>query len=154
MPTTILGITSGPILELCHAVGSEKNQFFGNVVLHALFAQCFEADVNTHFLKSFLTYTCAKLLSFLKTIFEGHQSFLWAHWYPLFWTSGDVCPGFQSLGQSSFACNGFPRLTSCATPADLLVTSTAAQPLMFILESDKLPSVLYFLSVDFWIIRK
>ena len=84
MPTTILGITSGPILELCHAVGSEKNQFFGNVVLHALFAQCFEADVNTHFLKSFLTYTCAKLLSFLKTIFEGHQSFLWGHWYPYF----------------------------------------------------------------------
>ena len=42
---------------------------------------------------------------------------------PLFWTSGDVCPGFQSQGgfphlcASSPAHNGFLRFTSGATPA-------------------------------------
>ena len=42
---------------------------------------------------------------------------------PLFWTSGDVCPGFQSQG--GFPClhaslpphNGFLRFTSSVTPA-------------------------------------
>ena len=30
--------------------------------------------------------------------FEGHESFLWGHWYPLFWIYGDVCREFQSQG--------------------------------------------------------
>ena len=30
--------------------------------------------------------------------FGGQMSFLWGHWYPPFWISGDVCPGFQSQG--------------------------------------------------------
>ena len=44
---------------------------------------------------------------------------------PLFWTSGDVSPGFQSQGgyprlhALSPACNEFPRFTSGAIPADL-----------------------------------
>ena len=40
---------------------------------------------------------------------------------PLFWTSGDVCPGFQSQA-------GFLRFTSGATPADLLAVKMAAEP--------------------------
>ena len=28
--------------------------------------------------------------------FGGHESFLWGHWYPCFWTSDDVSSGFQS----------------------------------------------------------
>ena len=41
---------------------------------------------------------------------------------PLFWTSGDVCPGFQNQGgspllrASSSACNGILRFTFGATP--------------------------------------
>ena len=52
---------------------------------------------------------------------------------PLFWTSGDVCPGFQSqCGSSHFhasspAHNGILRLPSAATPADLFVDSMAAE---------------------------
>ena len=33
---------------------------------------------------------------FLKKIFGGHEPFLWGHWYPLFWTSGDISSGLQS----------------------------------------------------------
>ena len=56
---------------------------------------------------------------------------------PLFWTSGEICPGFQSQGGPinciyiiwiSPACNGFLRFTSGATPADLLTASIAAEP--------------------------
>ena len=39
---------------------------------------------------------------------------------PLFWTSSDICPGFQSLGRSLFACFlacVILRFTSGATPA-------------------------------------
>ena len=52
----------------------------------------------------------------------------------LFWTSNDVCPGFQIQGEFpilhawSSACNGFLTLTSDATPADLLVASMSAKP--------------------------
>ena len=52
---------------------------------------------------------------------------------PLFWTPGDVCPGFQSQGgssslhASSSACNGFLKVTSGATSANLLVASMAAE---------------------------
>ena len=51
---------------------------------------------------------------------------------PLFWTSGDICPGFQSQGEPLALCapspvhNGFLRFTSGATPADLLRASIAA----------------------------
>ena len=51
---------------------------------------------------------------------------------PLFWTSGDVCPGFHgwipSLDASFPVCNGFLRFTTGATPADLLVVSMEAEP--------------------------
>ena len=49
----------------------------------------------------------------------------------LFWTSSDICPGFQSqdgfpsLHASLSVCN---RFNSGVTPADLLVASMAAQP--------------------------
>ena len=57
---------------------------------------------------------------------------------PLFWTSGDVSYGFQSQNgfclictwqrhMSNITCS--LRLTSGATPADLLVASMAAEPI-------------------------
>ena len=52
---------------------------------------------------------------------------------PLFWTSGHVCPGFQSQGGFSHLCallpthNGFLRFTSGMTPADLLAASMVPQ---------------------------
>ena len=48
---------------------------------------------------------------------------------PLFWTSGDIYPEFQSQGvfphlyALSPGCNGFLRVTSSGTPTDLLVAS-------------------------------
>ena len=50
---------------------------------------------------------------------------------PLFWTSGDVCPGFQSQGGSFFACFlvcVILRFTSGATPADCTEVGMAAEP--------------------------
>ena len=44
----------------------------------------------------------------------------------LFWTFGDVWPGFQSQGRLipfPPACNGFLTFTSSATPAELLEAS-------------------------------
>ena len=52
----------------------------------------------------------------------------------LFWTSGDVCPRYQSQGGSPCLCallptyNGILRFTSGATPADLLAASLTAEP--------------------------
>ena len=52
---------------------------------------------------------------------------------PLFWTSGDVYPGFKSQGGCpllhvlSPACNGILIFTSGATPADLLVVNMAVE---------------------------
>ena len=47
---------------------------------------------------------------------------------PLFGTSGDVCPGYQSQSARFLAsCNGFLRFTSGATPADLLTASMVTQ---------------------------
>ena len=47
----------------------------------------------------------------------------------LFWTSGDVYPGFQTHSHAlSCASNRILRFTSGATPADLLVTSMVAKP--------------------------
>ena len=52
---------------------------------------------------------------------------------PLFWTSGDICPGFQRqsgspyLHASSPVCNNILRFTSGATPANLLASSMAAE---------------------------
>ena len=53
---------------------------------------------------------------------------------PLFWTSGDACPGFESQGGSPHllaslpVCNGFLRFTPGATPADLLAARMAGKP--------------------------
>ena len=55
---------------------------------------------------------------------------------PLFWTSGDVYPGFQSQGGfprlpvSSPAHNGFLRFTSGVTLADCIEVSMAAEPFL------------------------
>ena len=55
---------------------------------------------------------------------------------PLFWTSVDICCGFQSqvrflhLYASSPACDGFLRFISGVTPADLLVANMAAESLL------------------------
>ena len=35
--------------------------------------------------------------------FGGHESFSWGHWYHCFWTSDNICSGFQSQ-DGSFAC--------------------------------------------------
>ena len=53
---------------------------------------------------------------FRKTFLE---SFFVGPLIPLFWTPGDVCPGFQIQGA---ACNGI-RFTSGATPANFLTAS-------------------------------
>ena len=54
--------------------------------------------VETYTLQSF--HYAVNFLSFLFSIFffggRGHEFFLWGSMIPLFWTSGDVCPGFQS----------------------------------------------------------
>ena len=53
---------------------------------------------------------------------------------PLFRTSGDVCPGFQSQGESSRlhvlapTRNKFLRFTSGATPADLSMVAEPFHP--------------------------
>ena len=49
---------------------------------------------------------------------------------PLFWTSGDVCPGFQSQGGplACFLTCGILRFTSGVTPADCIEVSMAAEP--------------------------
>ena len=47
---------------------------------------------------------------------------------PLFWTSGDICPGFQSQCGFYNLCNRFLRFTSGATPADLLAASMVTEP--------------------------
>ena len=54
---------------------------------------------------------------------------------PLCWTSGDVCPWFQSQSATPCLCtsstvhNGFLRFTSGVTAADFLLDSMAAGPL-------------------------
>ena len=55
---------------------------------------------------------------------------------PLFWTSGDVYPRFQSqVGLAHLCdllpvCNGFIRFSSGVTPADLLAGSMAVEPFL------------------------
>ena len=72
-------------------------------------------------------------------IFGGHKSFCTyvpfvGPLIPLFWTSGDDCPGFQSQGEFlhlcslSPVCNGFPRFTCGVTPVDILTASMAVKP--------------------------
>ena len=62
-------------------------------------------------------------LNFFKLNFCRTQVLFMGPLIPLLWTSGDVCPGFQSQGgfpclhASSPAHNGFLRFTSGATPA-------------------------------------
>ena len=48
----------------------------------------------------------------------------------LFWTSGDVCPGFKSQGGSLTCClnSVILRFTSGATPADCMRVNMAAEP--------------------------
>ena len=52
---------------------------------------------------------------------------------PLFWTSGDVCPGFQSQGGYPYLLaslpvyNGFLRFASGVTSTDLLANYMAAE---------------------------
>ena len=79
------------------------------------------------------------LLPIFNKWFEGHQSFLWCHWYPLtdtptlnfWWCLSKV----SKPGWIPFLCaflptyNGFLRFTSDATPADFLMGSIAAEPL-------------------------
>ena len=52
----------------------------------------------------------------------------------LFWTPGDICPGFQSQGSLAclFACiQWIPQIHLwCVTPADLLMASMAAEPFL------------------------
>ena len=73
------------------------------------------------------SYNFIHLLFFI--IFGGHMSFfLFAGpLIPLFWTSGDVCPGFFKARVDSLArflaCALFLRFTSGATPANILTAS-------------------------------
>ena len=68
--------------------------------------------------------------SFLKKHFGGHKSFSWGHWYSLFWTSGNVCPRFQSQGGflACFLTCVILRFTSGVTPADYIGVNMAVEP--------------------------
>ena len=64
------------------------------------------------------------------------MSFLVGPLIPLFWTSGDVCPGFQS--QSGVACTlsclcTILRFTSGTTPAGLLAAGIVAHRIPYML---------------------
>ena len=73
-------------------------------------------------------------LNFFKKNFGGHKAFCVGLLIPQFWTSGDVCPGFQSQGGFPCLCasspvhNGFLRFTSGVTPVDCTEVSMAAEP--------------------------
>ena len=74
-------------------------------------------------------YTSFFLLLFFK-IFGGYKSFFGVI-DMLFWTSGDVCPGFQSQVVSIFTCFlacVILRFTSGATTADCIEVSMANEP--------------------------
>ena len=63
-----------------------------------------------------------------KKILIGHVFFFVSPLKHLFWTSGDIWPGFQSQAGSPCLCalssyNGFLRFTSDAKPADHLVAN-------------------------------
>ena len=53
----------------------------------------------------------SSVVFFLKNFFVGHMSLFAGPLIPLFWTSGDICPGFQSQG-------GFPRLRAYSPATD------------------------------------
>ena len=72
--------------------------------------------------KGFYRISCSKDFFFY---FEGHQSYLWGHWYLLFgllvtsaW--GSKKRWIPRLHDSLPVCNGFLRFTSRLTPDDLL----------------------------------
>ena len=73
------------------------------------------------------------MYQFFKKNFGGHQVLFVGPQIPLFWTPGDICPGFQSQSGSPFlhallnAHNKILRFTSGATPADLLAPTIAAE---------------------------
>ena len=55
---------------------------------------------------------------------------------PLFWTSGDVCPGFQSKGgflACTLCCLRTIRFTSGSTPGDCIEVSMAASHVPYML---------------------
>ena len=62
---------------------------------------------------------------------------------PLFWASGDVCPGFQSQGGSlaCFLACVILRFTSGTTPADCIEVSTAAKPFLIHVLADVSTSI-------------
>ena len=62
---------------------------------------------------------------------------------PLLWTSGDVCPGFQSQGGSlaCFLTCVFLRCTSGATPADCIEVNMAAEPFLIHIPADVSASI-------------
>ena len=79
-------------------------------------------------------YQCVLILlkfSHSNTHLLVQKSFFVGPLIPLFWTSGDVCPGFQSQGRfltcTLFACMLFLRFTSGATPTDCIEVSMAAK---------------------------
>ena len=47
---------------------------------------------------------------------------------PLFWTSGDICPGLKVRVDPFLVWNGFLSFISGVTPADLLMASMAVEP--------------------------
>ena len=75
------------------------------------------------------TFNCLER-TFKSTIFLRTLALFVGPLIPLFWTSGDVCPGFQSQGGSlaCFLTCVILRFTSDATPADCIEVSMAAEP--------------------------
>ena len=89
--------------------------------------------LNTWLNITFLFFHTICNIYFEKKI-ENITPFLWCHRYFLFWTSGDVCPGFQArvdLLTCMFLSpvhNIFLRFRFGATPAQLLVANVAVEP--------------------------
>ena len=77
-----------------------------------------------------LLYNC----NYFFLLIFGENHYFLRPLIPLFCTSGDICPGFQShyrfpcLNSWSAVYNGFLRFTSGVTPADLLMTSMVVEP--------------------------
>ena len=95
--------------------------------------QCMLADTGNKRAVSILL-ECILVIHFFKKYFWRTSVLFVRPLIPLFWTSGDVCPGFSSQGgssclhASSLAHNRILRFIFGATPADFLAVSMAAKP--------------------------
>ena len=98
-------------------------QFINKDSFCSVRANLFLRSTNHSVSHLFITTALYWMQVFVFLIFYRTQALFVGPLIPLFWTSGDVCPGLQSQGgfprlrASSPVHNGFLRFTSGATPA-------------------------------------